>query len=223
MAIILNPYGGGTLIGSIGSTTFQRGRYGNLARARVKPVDPNTPRQQEVKTYMTQASAEFGAISAASMAQWNSYALNTPIIGPKGTQIVLTGRQMYMRSRMFQLRGTLGPLLTAPSTPGVLPIPSCTFTYDVATGVVALTAISAVPTNYAIRFLISRNLGPSRNYWKGPFETTHVEVSTITPPVTIATIAPVPVAGEKVYVKFKAWDADTNKVCASSIVEVIAA
>lgn len=221
-AIILNPYGGGTLIGSIGSTTFQRGRFGNLARSRVKPVDPNTLRQQTVKSIMTQVSAEWDALAAAAVAEWDSYALNTPVTGPKGTEIVLTGRQMYMKSRMFQLRNGLGPLTTAPSTPGILAQPLLVMGYETTTGAVTIESASGMPTNGAVRVLTSRNLKATRNYWKGPFEQTAVEVTALSPPLTVATISPLPVDGEKVFVKYKAWDSDSNKVSSSVIAEVVA-
>lgn len=221
-AIVLSPYGGGTLVGSIGSTTFQRGRFGNLARQRVKPVDPNTSRQQEVKTVMALVSAEWNALAASLVAQWNSYALNTPITGPKGNEIVLTGRQMYMRARMFQLRSTLGPSSFPPSTPGTPGIPGLTFTYEL-NGEVKLTGVSTSVASGAIRLLVSRNLRATRNYWKGPFEQTFVYQIGDATPALIATITPTPAAGEKVFVKAKLWDATENTVGASSTSPVIAA
>ena len=222
MAIIQNPFGGGVLIGSIGSTTFQRGRFGNLARSRTKPVDPNSPRQQAVKINMSLASAEWDTLSAAQVDAWNSYGANTPTTGPKGNQINLTGRDMFMRSRMFQLRGDFGPLLTAPPLPGQLEIPAVTLVYNSGTGVLDLTAIQGEPAVGVVRFLTSRNLRGTRNYWKGPFELTFNHETAFPPPIAIATVVPAPLVGNKVFVQYKAWSADSNAVSPSAIVPAIA-
>lgn len=222
-AIIQNPYGGGVLIGSIGSVTFQRGRYGNLAHARTKPVDPNTPRQQDVKIQMTIAAAEWNTLTVDQVQDWISYAANTKITGPKGNQINLDGRGMFMRSRMFQLRGGFGPLLTAPTLPGELPIPAVTITYDTVTGDVILTGITNEPATGVVRFLTSINLRNTRRYWKGPFQQTFQYDTAIGTPALIANHTPFPLAGNKVFIQYKAWSADSNAVGPSAIVPVLAA
>jgi len=222
MAIIQNPYGGGVLIGSIGSTTFQRGRFGNLARSRTKPVNPNTLRQQTVKAFFTQASAEWDTLlTQIERDGWVDYALNTPVTGPKGNSITLTGRQMWMRARVFQLLYGGGPGTFPPTVPGIPPEPIPVLAYDTATGDITLTSLTGVPAVGIINFLISRNLAPSRNYWKGPFTQSAFEPVGVITPAVIATV-PVPgVAGDKVFVQSKVWDANNNTVSYKVIQPVI--
>lgn len=222
-AVIIGAAGGGTIIGSIGSWTFQRNPFGNLVRSRVKPVDPNTPRQQEVKAYMTQAATAWNALTVAQVQAWKDYAAATPITGPKGQQIVLSGRQMYMRSKMFQLRGFFGPLEDAPALPGELQIPLGTVTYSVVDGNITLTGLTNFPASGVVRFLISRNLRSTRNYWKGPFNQTYQHDTATLLPVVIGNITPFPTAGDKIFLQYKAWDANTNAVSPDATFPVVAA
>lgn len=222
MAIIQSPYGGGVLIGSIGSTTFQRGRFGNLARTRTKPVNPNTLRQQTVKAFFSQASGEWDSLlTGAERDGWIDYALNTPVTGPKGNSIVLTGRQMWMRARVFQLLYGGGPGTFPPPTPGIPPEPLAVISYDTGTGDVSLDALAGVPAAGIVNFLISRNLKPSRNYWKGPFTQSAFVLIPAIPPIVIGNVSPVGVVGDKIFVQSKVWDANQNTVSYKVIQPVI--
>jgi hypothetical protein len=221
-ALIIDPFGGGTMVGRIGSFVFQRGPFGNMVRTFVKPVNPNTGRQVTVRQYMQSASAGWGAITAGQRTGWISYANNTPYINKTGATVFLSGRSMFIRTSVLAQwdGGTAIDYADAPTTPGLIATPQLTFSYTAGSGEVALTAIVAdAPTNFLFLFLVSRNLAPSRNYWKGPFETTATDDEASVLPTVLATLGAVAV-GDKVFVKFRALDTDTGKASTAAIVEL---
>lgn len=223
-AIILNPFGGGTLVGSIGSVTFQRNRYGNLARSRVYPVNPNTQRQQAVRSAMSVLSAAWrDALTPAKRTAWEDYAAATPYTNKTGGTVFLTGRQMFIRSGFFTLVyvGTLNT--DAPVLPGLPAIPTPTFTLTAATGELNLTALANTPTNFTINLLNSTALQPTTNYWKGPFVATATATEASMLPVLLDTLPNPLTAGDKAFVKTTLHDSDTNTLSTFRITEVIAA
>lgn len=99
MALI--KFGGGVvqMAGSIAGTTFARNRYGNYARARTKPVNPNTDRQQEVRSAVAFLADRWSqTLDAAQRTAWNLYASNVTMKNRLGESIQLSGFNHYIRS-----------------------------------------------------------------------------------------------------------------------------
>lgn len=101
--------------GSIGGTTYGRGPFGGLvARTRATPSNPNTLPQQNIRAAMGVASAAWGgALTDAQRADWEAYALLTPITGPLGGSITVGGLQMFQR--WASLRALIGESTSHPS------------------------------------------------------------------------------------------------------------
>lgn len=98
---MLVKYGGGILgaSGSIGGQTHARNRFGNYVRARTKPVNPNTARQQSVRSALIAIVARWGQnLTAAQRSQWDTYAANIAWQNKLGETVKLTGFNMYVRS-----------------------------------------------------------------------------------------------------------------------------
>lgn len=101
MALI--RFGGGVvqMSGSIGGDVFARNRYGNYNRARTKPTNPNTARQQQVRAalaFLTDRWAQ--TLTAANRAAWNLYASNVSMKNRLGEAIYLSGFNHYIRSNV---------------------------------------------------------------------------------------------------------------------------
>lgn len=99
MALV--KFGGGIIqmSGSIAGTTFARNRYGNYARARTKPVNPNTELQQKVRTvvaYLCERWAE--TLTAVQRTAWGDYASAVSMKNKLGEAIKLSGFNHYIRS-----------------------------------------------------------------------------------------------------------------------------
>lgn len=96
-------YGGGILDarGSIGGNTASRNRFGPYWRARVVPVNPNSPRQQAVRNAMIALTGRWSStLTAAQRAQWDAYAEAIAWKNKLGATVKLTGFNMYIRSNM---------------------------------------------------------------------------------------------------------------------------
>ena len=160
----------GEMKGSIAGNTFQGGRFGMVVRQRRKPVDPATTAQGTVRVNLAEANKSWLAVSQIDRDNWGEYAQNTPWTNLFGDEVLLTGRQMYIRTNTFRLQGLIGEQATAPVTPGLPANPDFGLTadetngleltnFDVGTGPTDLTQV-----RYAGPFAISRlkHKGPWR-------------------------------------------------------------
>jgi len=213
-AIIVSPFGGGTLIGKLGSSVFQRGPYGNVVRTYVKPVNPNTVRQTIVRAFMTAGANAWNSLTAGQRDAWRSYASLTPFLNKTGNEVRLSGRGMYMRTVMVSQLVGLGTAggVVAPSSPGLPNLPQAVLAFDALTGNISVTAVVGVlPTNWSLICLTSGNIGLGRSFFKGPFESTLVIDQADILPVVIAT-NPIPGTPVQAFVQFRFYDVTANKL-----------
>lgn len=105
MALV--KYGGGItqMSGSIAGNTYARNRYGNYARARTKPVNPNSSRQVAVRSALAALTERWSdTLTAAQRAAWNLYASNVAMKNKLGETIHLSGFNHYLRSNVIALQ-----------------------------------------------------------------------------------------------------------------------
>lgn len=105
MALI--KFGGGVvqMSGSIAGNTFARNRYGNYARARTKPINPNTATQQTVRSILTSLTQRWSQIlTAAQRTAWNLYGSNVVMNNKLGESVNLTGFNHFIRSNSVRQR-----------------------------------------------------------------------------------------------------------------------
>ena len=199
--------------GSIGSSTFARNRYGQYAREKVMPVDPNSNLQAAVRAYFSSLCAGWNVLTAAQRLAWEVYGQNTTATDSMGNSIVLPGRQWYIGNNTLRLQAGLSVIAAGPTSYG-LPIMTKP-TPTVAPG----TSASLVFTNTdawataaggALMFFVSKPKAPTINFCKGPYRYAGKITGAVTPPTSPATIA-LPytfTAGQRVYWRAVAVTAD---------------
>lgn len=105
MALV--KFGGGIIqmSGSIAGNTFARNRYGNYMRARTKPVNPNSERQQEVRTVITYLAERWAeTLTGDQRDAWGVYASSVSMKNKLGETINLSGFNHYIRSNAYLCR-----------------------------------------------------------------------------------------------------------------------
>jgi len=115
MALV--KFGGGVvqMSGSIAGTTFARNRYGNYARARTKPVNPNTADQVAVRASMAALTARWSdTLTAGQRTAWNLYGSNVVMTNKLGESMNLSGFNHYIRSNAIRLSKAVAPIDAGP-------------------------------------------------------------------------------------------------------------
>ncbi len=105
MALV--KFGGGVvqMAGSIAGTTFARNRYGNYARARTKPTNPNTATQQVVRAIVTSLTQRWSqTLTALQRTAWNLYGSNVNMLNRLGETVQLSGFNHFIRSNSVRQR-----------------------------------------------------------------------------------------------------------------------
>jgi len=121
MALV--KYGGGIIqmSGSIAGTTHARNRFGNYARARTKPVNPNSDRQVAIRAIISYLAEYWHAdLSAVNRGLWNTYAAAVAMQNRLGETVHLTGFNHFIRSNASIL--SIGETLIEPG-PDLLSLP----------------------------------------------------------------------------------------------------
>lgn len=213
MALITAPYGGGTLIGSIGSTTFQRNRYGNLARQRVSPVNPNTLRQVNTRAALAYLSGLWGTgLTQSERDNWNAYAASTPWFPHLK---FITGQAAFIAVNWVPVYvdGPGTENVTAPPTPLMSAHNILTITASAAGGTVVLNLINPAGNgNDTWLVEVSQVLGPGKYFWKGPFQFQTSFTGAVALPFMLKDFGVAQTAGTKIWVKSRKYSGDENKV-----------
>lgn len=172
--------------GSVGGITYTANQYHQLiARARTSPVNPGSSLQTAIRSAFSGAETLWKALTDTQRQNWQQYASMTPRQNPLGP-ITLTGRA-FMRG-VIALREYMAAELgvvftdddTAPMTPGML---NLTGVKAIAPGA-GITGCAITWTNPlgnpAIFNLvqISQAFEPTRNFFKGPWDTPKNEGAT---------------------------------------------
>lgn len=105
MALV--KYGGGIIqmSGSIAGNTHARNATSNYIRARTKPINPNTPGQQRVRTVLAELTERwYTTLSVLQRTNWGVYAKDTAMTNKLGETIYLSGFNHYIRSNSIRLQ-----------------------------------------------------------------------------------------------------------------------
>lgn len=97
--LVMEPAPGSGASGSMGDTTWSHNRFGQYARSRTKPVNPNSPRQQKMRGIMALLTTRWAqTLTDAQRAAWNLYGESVVMKNRIGQDIFLTGFNHYLRS-----------------------------------------------------------------------------------------------------------------------------
>lgn len=116
---MLVKFGGGILdaSGSVGGNVFSRNRYGNYVRSRIKPVNPNSPRQQEIRGILGGLVDEWlNSLTTDQRAAWNQYAANISWNNRLGESVKLSGFNHFTRANTLRLLNSLSIVEDGPTT-----------------------------------------------------------------------------------------------------------
>jgi len=170
----------GTLSGSMGGCTASHNRAGQYFRNRVVPTNPNTTRQQNVRSYFTSAVNAWQALTAAQRSVWEVWAANVPMTDVLGQAFYLTGQQAFIRANVprFQLGF---PAVNGPTTfnngQPVAAVENTGTSVPASIGVIALTSalsitvnlMAAAPVDGDVLFYLGPPVGPGVNFYKGSY------------------------------------------------------
>lgn len=173
----------GDLSGSIGSTTASHNRFGPYFRNRVIPVNPNSTRQQEVRSlFATMVNLWNNTLTPAQRAAWDNWAANTTIQGKTGDPINITGQNAYVRFNVIrtQIGGTrvdIAPTIfnngnpvtsfedDETSTQGILGINMAGTAVES-----AINLSGAASDDGDVAIYLGAPVNASRNFFKGPYQ-----------------------------------------------------
>jgi len=109
-------YGGGVadMRNAFAGQVHSRNTYGNYVRQKVSPVQPRTPRQQQLRSQLSDLAKRYSTVLTDEQREaWISFAAANPVIDVFGDSITLTGINMYQK--INNLRRLMGlPILDNP-------------------------------------------------------------------------------------------------------------
>lgn len=175
MALV--KYGGGivAISGSIAGNTHARNKSGYYIRARTKPINPNTARQQTVKGAIAFLAAMWATtLTLAQRTAWNLYGSSVAMKNKLGEVIYLSGYNHFIRSNLIA-KMVPYPLISAGPTVFELPAhdPTLAVTCSEATQILTLayddTMAWATETAAYIFFFQGKPQNPQRYFFNGPW------------------------------------------------------
>jgi hypothetical protein len=100
---------------SVGGTVFSRNLGGAYTRARVAPVNRNTPAQTLVRSNFGNTSKLWSStLTADQRAAWTLFAQNNPMVNVLGASIIVSGIAMFNRLNVVLAQIGSPPILDAP-------------------------------------------------------------------------------------------------------------
>ena len=103
--------------GSIAGVVYFRNGSGAVARARVKPINPNTAPMQRAKSFFSAAMAIWngGTMTELQRTAWRTYANSVGWLNKLGEAITLNGNSVFGQSATARLTAGLTAILDGPT------------------------------------------------------------------------------------------------------------
>lgn len=158
--------------GSTGGVTGSRNKGGQYLRARVNPVNPNSPAQQQSRATFADANAAWSGLTPEERTAWNDFAEIQVATNRIGDVIQLSGQQSYVGSYSALESANQTPVNVPPvpnTRPGQLIIPE--FRPDISAEDVGAFTAGTEPGTAAYVIAVSAPLPPGVSFFKGPFRT----------------------------------------------------
>jgi len=191
MALV--KYGGGIIqmSGSIAGNTYARNRYGNYARAKTMPINPESPLQQTVRSTIAQIVARWSdTVTALQRSAWNTYADNVSMKNRLAETIHLSGFNHYVRCNALLVRAGFTRVDAAPVVFELPEMdPTLAITASETTQVVSVayddTAAWCDLDDAYMYLFLGAPQNPQRNFFAGPWKAmTPIEGDSGAPPTT---------------------------------------
>lgn len=187
--------------GSIGGETFARNRSGLYCRSRVKPINPQSERQQLVRNTITTLQAAFrDTLTDAQRKAWLDLAKGTVANNKLGESITLTGQNLFIKINSILVQAGEALLAEAPTGPATIAPSAWTYTGATANGIRLSAESPAQGAGDVLVTQISPACNATINFFKGPWETIVYNVGALTPPVTLLASANVTI-GDRFFIR----------------------
>lgn len=172
--------------GSIGGQTFSHNKGGMYTRARRTPTNPNTLRQQIVRSAVGGAANMWNALTDAQRAAWKLYGENVPVLNRLGDPIILSGQQQFIRTNSLIASAVntsanwtdpvplaLTPIAAAPTIFNTGAAPA-SYTGYVAPGTdglsIGINLTAEADDDGTLLIYFGRPQNPGRSFYKGPYQ-----------------------------------------------------
>lgn len=209
-----------------GSDVFSKNHYGGFVRKRVKGSNPHTPKQINVRAFLTALAKGWKGLTQVNRDGWNSYASGLTLKNRLGQSITLTGEATYIKLNRI-LQTIVAALLTDPPSTSAVP-PSLVDTPHlviVSATSVTVTTANNVDTNNKAMLYLSKPMSQGKKYNSSyRFVGTYTLADTTTKDITTAyqtVFGTLPVTGERVFLKIKSTDGTTGLQNQAQSVSVI--
>lgn len=175
MALV--KFGGGVvqMSGKIAGNVFARNSGGNYVRGWTKPVNPNSPAQQAVRSALSLLMVRWKeTLTAAERIAWETYAAAVKVPNRFGEMINVSGVNMYIRSNTYLTRSGDTVVDAGPTT---LTLPGQDPTFSIAAS--AATQLITVTFDDGLAWaniddgfmhlFMGRPQNETRNFFAGPY------------------------------------------------------
>lgn len=187
--------------GSVGGLTYSHNAGGMYTRSRSIPVNPNSVRQQEVRSALSSLVTRWGSVlTQAQRDAWEVYAANVPVTNKLGDPTNLSGQQQFVRSNVSRIQAGLTIADDAPTTynlgPYTLPTIAGTGNPDEVEVTFNINDAWRSEDNSALLIYAGLPQNGGVNFYAGPFKyADKILGDSVTPPTSPQTISlPSPVA-----------------------------
>jgi hypothetical protein len=194
--------------GSIGSTVFSRNKSGMYMRARVKPINPQSPLQSLVRANLATCQAYYrDTVTAIQKAVWHSEAQGATFPNRLGDMTKISAQNIFLMINSLKLEAGLSILSDCPAGPFKAIMPTTTITVVHSAGII-ITAISPViAAGAALFWYVSDRMGTQVNYFRGPYAFRGVALSSTTVPITLVPSTGL-AAGDRFFLMLRHLDAN---------------
>lgn len=201
--------------GSFAGLTASRNRGGMYLRQRAVPVNPSSADQVAVRSIFGNLSTTWATITPDQRTAWATYAENTPVTGPLGDPVTLTGQQMFVRCNAARGRAGLGIISDGPTTFGGIILNPVTAVVSIAASQISVTFDDSDPwageVGGALLVYNSIDKGQGIEFHKNPYLFAGAVLGAVVPPTspdTSLTSPYVHALGNNVFFRFRAVRAD---------------
>jgi hypothetical protein len=155
---------------AVGGIVYARNTWGAYIRQKVSPVQPRSPRQQEMRANLTELSKRWGTgLTEEQREAWRQFAAAFPIVDVFGNTIALTGIAAYQRVNRVRAILGLPPLDDPPANMDVVAPESVTLqiTWEGSPPGLRLKVAftpSPTPANHRLAVWATKGMSPGRAF-----------------------------------------------------------
>lgn len=110
---------GTQLSGSVGGVVASHNKGGAYLRGRSVPTNPNSARQQTVRSAFAASAIGWAGLTVEQREAWEGYAALTAVTNRIGESITVSGFNMYVRANSFRGGAGAAVVAAAPPSPGL--------------------------------------------------------------------------------------------------------